>query len=63
MSNSEHPLKIDASDRRFHFYSSPAAPQPPQFYGEFYQWLDTPESLAAVVDYLHQYDLTGFNPF
>jgi Family of unknown function (DUF5906) len=60
MSNFECPLKIEASDRRFHIYRSPALPKPSEFYDRYYRWLNHATTLGAVSRYLRHYDLTGF---
>jgi hypothetical protein len=60
MSNDPQPLKIEASDRRFHVYQSQATPQSAECYLAYYQWLH--DHLGAVYGFLQRYDLGTFNP-
>jgi Family of unknown function (DUF5906) len=61
MSNEAEPLAIEASDRRFHVYRSPATPKPQEYYEGFYRWLA--DHLSDVLGFLLRYDLAAFSPY
>ena len=54
-------MSIGEGDRRYFCVWSPAKPRPPQYYQDFYAWLDAGGD-AAVVQHLMEQDLSGFNP-
>ncbi len=60
MSNALQPLQIEASDRRFHVYESPATTKPPEYYARYYRWLA--DHLGDVYGYLQQYSIEDFSP-
>lgn len=60
MSNHPDALVLTEEDRRINVLSGPEFVQPPSYYDQLYQWLETdgPDHLRA---YLLQQDLSGFN--
>lgn len=61
-SNDPAALYIEKTDRRFFIIEAPQSTLPPEFYNTFYAWIDSDEGASALMYYLSNYDLSGFDP-
>lgn len=62
LTNYEHALSIDASDRRMWVWYSKMTPKSPDYYGRFYKWLADKRSADYLLHFLLNYDTSKFNP-
>ncbi len=62
LTNYEHALSIDSSDRRMWVWYSRMQPQSPSYYDTFYKWLADKRSADYLLHYLLNYDTSKFNP-
>jgi hypothetical protein len=61
-SNHSDAFYLEDADRRFFIWEIVADRQPGEFYDRFIDWRDNTGGLAALMDYLLKFDLTGFLP-
>lgn len=62
LTNYEHALSIDSTDRRMWVWYSQMKPKKPEYYNRFYRWLADKRSASYLLDYLLKYDTGKFNP-
>lgn len=61
MSNHRNALKISRGDGRYYTIWCEVAPKPRKYYADLYNWLETQHGYAIVVNYLLNYETTGFS--
>ncbi|MGE5523154.1 MAG: primase-helicase family protein [Rhodospirillaceae bacterium] len=62
LTNDPAPFQIEGYDRRFFVHECRCLPREPAFYDRVAHWLYEEGGVAAVMAYLQQVDLTGFQP-
>jgi len=62
LTNYEHALSIDSTDRRMWVWYSRMKPKGPEYYGRFYKWLADKRSADYLLHFLLNYDTGKFNP-
>lgn len=62
LTNYKYALSIDPGDRRVWVWYSKASVKPASYFKQYYSWLADDRSAGALLQFLLNYDLAGFNP-
>lgn len=60
VSNYNYVVQLDDDDRRFNIFSCKAFENSKAFFKTYYNWLDNENGASKILNYLLNYDLTGF---
>lgn len=62
-SNHPAPISIEQGDRRYFVVNSRAQPRNPSYYEALNAYISSHKGMTEIFTYLHQKDITAFNPF